>query len=128
METAPRKKRHLTVVENALLRPAHPGSILVFIEGGLLGWLVGRPLWDPASPTMGMAAGAASFYVYSILYMIPYLNQALSILVSFLWSYSAGYIVDGYFDDSNHVDIWSARILAFVISAVAHWALTESSD
>ena len=112
---------------NALLKPAHPGSVLIFIEGALLAWLASQPFWDNTHPTIGIAIGAAAFYAYSILYMIPYLNQVLSIAISGPWAYAAGYLVETQFSD-NHVDIWLARVGAFSISAIAHWALTDAPD
>ncbi|HLZ84123.1 MAG TPA: hypothetical protein VKQ54_11205 [Caulobacteraceae bacterium] len=112
---------------NALLKPAHPGSILIFIEGGLLAWMASQQVWDSTNPTIGIMAGAAAFYAYSILYMIPYLNQILSIAISFPWAYAAGWVVEEQFSN-NHVDIWLARVGAFLISAIAHWALSDSPD
>jgi hypothetical protein len=110
---------------DAILKPAHPGAILVLIEGAALAWVVGSPLWENIHPVAGIVAGVAAFLAYAGLYLIPNVNIVMSICVSFPWAILTGYLVTTQFN-ADHFDRWAAGILAFFISAAAHWTLSES--
>ncbi|HLZ84125.1 MAG TPA: hypothetical protein VKQ54_11215 [Caulobacteraceae bacterium] len=109
-----------------LLKPTHPGSLLVTIEGGALAWVAARPLWETIHPAVGIVAGVVAFLAYAGLYLVPNVNIVMSICVSFPWAVLTGYVATTQFN-ADHFDRWAAGILAFFISAAAHWTLSESN-
>ncbi|MDB5483331.1 MAG: hypothetical protein JWO83_4384 [Caulobacteraceae bacterium] len=110
-----------------VLRPSHPGSFLIMIEGGVLAWLIGNPLWENVHPAVGAVVGAIVFLSYAGLYIIPRVNVVLSILVSVPWGMVAGHLLKTELDD-DQFDIWLAGIVAFLVSAIAHWTLADSTE
>jgi hypothetical protein len=109
-----------------ILKPSHPGSFLIIIEGGVLAWLIGSPLWENVHPTVGAAVGAIVFISYAGLYIIPRVNVVMSILVSVPWGMLAAHLMRTEFD-VDMFDIWVGAIVAFAVSAVAHWTLADSA-
>ena len=112
--------------EPIYLKPAHPGSLLVTVEGCVLAWVAAKPLWESVHPAVGIVAGVVAFLVYAGLYLIPNLNIVLSICISFPWAILAGYLATTQFN-ADHFDRWAIGVLAFFISAAAHWTLSEPS-
>jgi hypothetical protein len=110
-----------------VLRPSHPGSFLIIIEGGVLAWFIGSPLWDSVHPFAGVAVGTVVFLTYATLYRIPRVNVLMSLLISIPWGILAGHLMDTQLD-GDRFDIWVAGIVAFLISAVAHWTLADSAE
>ena len=110
-----------------ILRPSHPGSILIIIEGAVLAWLIGSPLWDSVYPAVAVAVGTIVFFSYAGLYRIPRVNVVASLLASVPWGILAAHLLKTELDD-DQFDIWMAGIVAFLISAVAHWTLADSTE
>ena len=110
-----------------ILRPSHPGSFLIIIEGAVLAWLIGSPLWDNVHPAAGVAVGTIVFFSYAGLYRIPRVNVIASLLASVPWGIVAGHLMKTELDD-DQFDIWMAGITAFLVSAAAHWTLADSTD
>jgi hypothetical protein len=110
-----------------VLTPSHPGSFMIIIEGGVLAWLIGSPLWDNVDPLVGGAVGVVVFFIYAGLYVIPRVNVVMSFLVSVPWGILAGHLMKTQFDD-DPFDIWVAGIVAFLISAAAHWTLADTTN
>jgi hypothetical protein len=110
-----------------VLRPSHPGSFLIIIEGGVLSWLIGSPLWDNIHPYVGVAVGAMVFFCYASLYVIPKVNVCLSILVSIPWGIMAARLL--YTEtDADQFDLWAGGIAVFLVSATAHWTLAHANE
>ncbi len=110
-----------------ILKPSHPGSFLIIIEGGVLAWLIGSPLWDNVHPAVAVTAGTIVFLSYAGLYVIPRVNVVMSIVVSVPWGIVAAHLVDTQLE-SDRFDVWAAGIAVFVGSAIAHWTLADSAE
>lgn len=110
-----------------VLKPSHPGSFLIIIEGGVLAWLIGNPLWDNIHPAVGVAVGTVVFLSYASLYLIPRVNVVMSFVASVPWGLVVGHLVDTELN-SDRFDIWAAGIAAFLVSAIAHWTLADSAE
>jgi len=109
-----------------VVEPLDVRGLLVGVEGIFLGWLAGHALGQTVHMAFRISVGAAVFFAYPYVYVIPYVGVVVNAIVSLLYAGVAGYMTyDVILPKVDRIWIGFASVIVLVLSLYWHRLVVE---